>query len=814
MKISIKKLLIKILVLTFLSGSHILAQGRIMGSVKDSVTKQKIPYATLSLTKSQDSTVITGDLSNEEGEFEIEKIPFGKYDLKASFLGYNRTFIRNIIIDKDNRKLDLGSISLLPKALETGEVTVTAEKDLVTYEIDKKIVNVDQHINAKGGMAADVLENISSIRVDVDGNVALRGSQNFTVLIDGKPTVLSNQEVLQQIPAELIENIEIITNPSAKYDPQGTAGILNLVMKKDRFAGMNGLINLTAGTRDKYNGTMNMNYRTNQMNMFSSFSYYDRSFFPTSDFIKQVDYENVSFFSNPYLDREMNSRGYTLNLGTDYSFNDMNTLSISGSFGDNAFNRLFPAQYTEWQTLNNSAQREAVEYSSARDEFIINGYWGNVNVNHQIKFSEKKNHELQTNLSLQRWDGDISQSHARFASTNDFNMQGDLLNSHTTFNDGLRNDINFQMDFSMPLSEISTFEAGIQSNNTIKEFDFLYENFDVENQTWITNPQFTNITNFYQSINAVYATYSNRLFDINYRIGMRGEYYTRNLEQITLQEEYGRDVLNLFPSAHLSYNLAQGMDLQLSYSRRVQRPDDRNLNPFPDYSDEDFISTGNPDLNSQFTDSYELNYQYAFGRNFISVETYYRHSDDLISQVMIPFDSTRILITAENADEDHLYGAQLSVNANPFSWLRVFAAANLYQYFLNQTRDGEPFNRNMEIFDMNGNLTFIINPTTFIQLSGNYIGERLTINGINKPVYLLNATVRKDFFDRKLTAILNVRDMFATGRYDFESDVLNFTTNGYMQPEQQIVSLTLSYRINNYQRRDSGDVNIDLQNGI
>lgn len=785
--------------------------GSVSGTVVDSVSGKPIVYATVSLIRAADSALVTGAISRDEGNFTVDKVPYGQYILKATFLGYDKHFISGIAVTPENKNVKLGTFGIYPAAIESEGVEVTADRDFVTYSIDKKVVDVSKNLAARGGTAADALKNVPSVRVDIEGNVLLRGSANFTVLIDGKPTVLAPNDVLKQIPAAAIENIEIITNPSAKYDPDGTAGILNIIMKKQSMEGVNGLANATIGTRDKYNGSLLVNYRNSGYNAFVGGDYNNQRYHPVSDFVRETYSGDTTYYASPFMDRMFNPNSYIFKAGIDYFLNETNTVSLSGNYGYYGYDRYFPSDYTQWT----QPETERTYFRSV-DNFIVGGNYFSSTLNYHLKLPGE-GHEFISSLISSGWYGDVDQDTRSITTDENFKSTGEVLRQNRTFNDINRTNLRYKADYTLPFTEESKLEAGYQSDFTWKSYDYLYEDYDIPSGDWSNNPEFTNNMDYAQSVHSVYATYSNSLIGINYQLGLRGEYYYRNLQQLTIDKDYQFDQFSIFPTVHLTKHLTEAQQLQLSYSRRVRRPDDRTLNPFPDYTDDFYISMGNPELKPQFTNSFELNYRLGLDRSFISLETYYRQSDDVISRVLRLREDNRILITSDNENSEYALGGELALNLNLVQCMRLNLSSNIYKYHLEETSGGQNENRSRWTFDANGALTLILGPGTFIQLNGYYNGPRIITDGEQKEVFTTSLSIRQDLFNRSLSVILSGRDIFKTAKYDFTQSGLNFKSTGYFEPESPAFSLTLSFRINNYRptRRDRSDQpDIDFQGGF
>ncbi len=767
--------------------------GKVTGKVLDKETGKPLPYTTISLLY-RDTIVVTGAITDKDGLFTVENVPPVQYRLKAHFIGY-KPFFKEGINMAGRTKLDVGEIHLSANIVETEGVKVEAEKDIVSYEIDKKVINLKESDAAKGATAAEALEKVPSVRMDIDGNIYLRGSQNFTLLVDGKPTMMSAKDLLQQLPAESLQSIEIITNPSAKYDPDGVSGILNLITKSDELSGFSGLLNMTSATRDKYSASLNSNYRNSVYSTNMAFSYNSRRMHPVSDFMRETVTNDTTFLVKSLMNRTYFSKGYNLRGGGDYYINDNNTLQLQVDYGYFGFDRIMPTEYSEWNSFN-----EDRSYFKNDDLYIVDGNYISSYLNYEINLNDA-GQKISTNFLYSYWQADAEGSSARSESNQGHSEIVDLLRKNKSATEADGTNLRYKIDYTLPFEEIGKIEAGAQSDYFVKGSDFIYQDFDTSQEVWNINNNYSNESDYDHYINSLYLTYTDQIIeDLGFMVGLRGEHFQRNLHQITTGQDFDFDQFNLFPSAHLTWTMSQVRQLQASYSRRVYRPDHRQLNPYPDFVDEYYISQGNPNLKPQFTDSYELNYRDGFGKFFISLETYYRQTNNLIGRTMTLLPDNRILLTSDNNDKDYLYGGEISVNATPFDWLRFYVAGNYYSYNLVEKDDfGGTDTRQTNVADLNGMATVYFSKSTVLQLNGYYSGPRIITDGEQEEVFIMSASIRQDFFNRSLSLLFNVRDIFSTGDYVFDNRTLNLHSYGGFTPEQPVASLTLTYRINNYQ---------------
>ncbi len=786
-------------------GRPIEGKAVIKGRIIDSVSNQPISYVTISLLSLPDSMVVNCAISKDDGSFIIDKVASGIYTMKISFISYGSVFRNNIEVTSSNNNYDFGTIKLTPKSVMSGEVEVTAEKDIVSYKIDKKIINVAEVLGAKGGTAADALRNTPSVNIDPDGNITLRGSANFQVMIDGKPTIMSGQDVLNHLPASSVESIEIITNPSAKYDPAGTSGIVNIILRKEKMNAFSGIVNSSVGTNDKYNGDLTVNYREGSTNLFFSLEGNSSRYLPTSDFMRETYYNDTTFFVHSVMNRAMKINGYKLNFGIDQDISELSSISISADAGYFGFDRFFPTKFSDWKNVDVNKN-----YSVNNDDFFLDGNYYTGNTNFQQSFDDA-GHKINCNVYFGHWEGKRNEDMSKMITDQDFNLFNAQAIKYR--NDERQNKSHniIKLEYTLPIDEVSKFEAGYEGSMEWLNSGFLYEDFDTLAQTWNKNLNYSNDLSFNQVTEAVYAMYSNSIFDIDFQLGLRGEYFYRNLDQKTLGVQYRFEDFTLYPTLHITKQLPDFHQIQFSYSRRVNRPDARILNPFPDYVDDYYVSKGNPALEPEYTDSYELNYRKSIGQSFISIEGYYRQTDKSITRSNEIIENDKLLLTYVNLNKDYLYGAEISTYWTVFSWLRFNASCNYFNYNLVENYDGQEHHNNRNIFDANAMLNLIISQDTYIQLSGYYQGPRLLADGEMQKIYTFGFAIRQDFFEHALTVALRGHDFLGTADYKFNNFRDNYKSYGSFDPESPTFTLSLSYKINNFKKQQREGETFDIQ---
>lgn len=767
--------------------------GKIKGKIVDNQSGQAVEYANVVLYRASDSTMVTGTISDVNGFFEIEKIPSGEYYIVTNFIGYSKKLISNISINKKANVIDLSVLSLNQAINQLSDVEIIADKNYVDFKIDKKVVNVSQHINAEGGTAAEVLENVPSVSVNIDGDVALRGNTNFTVLIDGKPSALQGSDALKQIPANIIENIEIITNPSAKYDPDGTTGIINIILKKNKTDGFNGMVSLSAGTWDKYGGSENFNIRHKKLNFFINADYNKNPMAMTSGEDRTNYITDTVLYLEERSDRINTHRPWKINSGIDYYFNDKNSISISGTYGGFGYFRDFKTKY-----YSKTDPETNEEYILSNNYYSVDGTYYSINTNYQHKFNDK-GHNLDASIAVWQWNGDQFEDSEQKMANSNWDATGDeiLIRTNT---ESLRDNYKFNIDYVLPFKK-NKIEAGLNTHLNPGTSEFAFENYDNDSGIWINNAEFTNSMFFKRNLYSAYTTFSSEYKGFSYQLGLRAEYTDRLIHQKTTDEKYVVDLFNYYPTVHISKQFKNDQQVQASYSRRINRPQPWQLNPFPNYSDSYNFSKGNPYLRPEDTDAMEFNYYNRIKSGFVSASLYYRINHD--SQVMnIQIDEdNRLYLYTENIDRTSAYGSELMINYDVNKWLNLNASGNLYQYeiygeIIERQVDQKSFNWDSRLVT-----TFKLPRNLKIQATGFYSSPSVEAIGEREASYAVSLALRKDLFNRKASVSINVQDIFNTQEYHTHSATNYYNSDIWFKGESRVVRLSFTYKINNYQRR-------------
>jgi outer membrane receptor protein involved in Fe transport len=784
-------------------GENMPTDGIIKGQIINSNTNTAIAYSTVAIFSSKDSSVVAGVLTGEDGNFKFENLKYGKYFLKADFIGFFKKTISEIKVFPQAKEYDCGVIKLDPSDNNIEEVQVMGDVSAVQYKIDRQVVNVSQNLNSSGGTLADVLSNTPSINVDIEGNVSLRGSSNFTVLIDGKPSILDAADALNQMPASQVESIEIITNPSAKFDPDGTAGIINIITKKKNDSGFSGIINASAGTGDKYSGDFLLNFKTKKFNIFFGGEAGQRNFSGNGTSSRETYLTDTTNFLNTSSEMIHGRTSYSGKLGFDYYLNDKNTISFSGSIGKFDFSRNMYSSNREYSV---PASTDINLYNEGL--FSMHGPYYKSSLEFKHDFA-KKGHKLNFLTEFSFRDGGLTNNNIEsFVDT-----EGNFLsfaNRINTFQDRGEKILEFNTDYVYPINENSKLEAGLGAELSLQNGDYTYEIYDTLSGIWSDPMGLSNKLNFIEDIYQIYSTYSNKSFGFEYMIGLRGEYTYRLIDQETSGEQYLVDRFDFFPSFHISRNLPKEQQLLASYSRRVNRPRHWFLNPFPGYTDSYSTRVGNPALLPEFVDSYELNYQKTFKKTVFTTAFYYRKTNNAITQIQTMQDNGILLTTFANLNKTYAYGAELSVNTQLAKWWKLFVNANFYQYQIKSTVAGDDLNISSTNYDFKLNSTFIVSNNIKIQLNGFYNAPTVTAQGKQEGFVSFDLAYRHDFLQKKLSVVLKVQDPLQTAKFATTTEGTNFYTSDLFYREAPVFMLSLSYKINNYKqdkkRPDDGNM--------
>lgn len=769
----------------------------IKGKVVDSANHSPMEFANVVIYSAKDSTIAGGIMTSSNGTFEFTKLPAGKFYIRVNFIGFERATVSKIVLSATKPIFDAGQIELSPATEQIGEVSVTAQKAQVEFKIDRRVVNVSQTLTATGGSAVEVLENTPSIQTDFDGNVTLRGSSAFTVLIDGKPSVLTGSDALRQIPATNIENIEIITNPSAKYDPDGVSGIINVIMKKNLKDSFSGLFNLTAGLNDKYRGDMNFNYRHGKWNFLLGADFQDMHNKGTRDTKMQLFSGDTITNRNSLGDGSMTRRGKSVKGGFDFQVTKNTSFGMTGTIGHHGNENANSGTQHEF---NNMGTPDIYTY---QDNSSVRGgnYWSS-DFNFMQKFN-KKGHELTGLFYISQHNGDDQEYQTRYITDAQW-VPIDLFNTFRNRTNETQDSKEYRakLDYTLPINDKDKFESGYQARIEKENEIFNYEEAGSDN-VWVNNPLFSTSFDFASTIHSLYSTYSHEGDGFSYQLGMRGEYNDRSISSVQFPTAHTFNKFDFFPTLHFSQKLKKDFEFQASYSRRLNRPDARDLEPFKSYQDQYNIRVGNPDLKPEYTGSYDLTILKRLNKSFISLEGYYRNTQGLITRVQTLGADGIFVNTMDNMNNDYSLGGEFMANLEVKPGFRIIGSATLYNYRLKGSINGVSVDQSSTNFDSRLNLDMKLAKNTRLQLTGIYRGATASAQGTRDPMMFANAAIKQDFFKNNLTATLQMQDIFGTMKFGGTSFGPGFQNSYKFQREPRVIQLTLSYKLNNFKNKTS-----------
>ena len=765
----------------------------ITGKVFDKNTNQPLEYTTIVLQPIKTKKV-TGGITNAKGEFNVEVIE-GEYNITIEFLSFKPYTIKNKNITTHT---NLGVIKLEEDSQSLREVEVIAEKSTVEIRLDKKIYNVGKDMTVKGGNAADVLDNVPSVSVDVEGNVSLRGNDNVRILIDGKPSGLvglSSTEALRQLPADAIQKVEVITSPSARYDAEGTAGILNIILRKGKNLGYNASVNLNAGYPDNFSISTNQNYRGKKVNIFSNIGY-NYSDAP-GNAINNTEYLSAT---SPYkfleedrkFDRQAN--GINLNGGIEFFIDDKSTLTTSvvyrKSDEDSKINN-----YTDYFNASKLLTRknERIELENENDNTI------EFSANYTKNFS-KDGHKLTIDLQAQNSNEDANSS----ITDNDiFPSITSPVYDRTSTNESEKSYL-AKLDYVLPIGENSQFEFGYKSDFNKNNTDYVVE--ELINNTWINDLNFSNELVFDENVHAVYTQYGSKKGKFSYLFGMRYEYSDVNISLKTTNENFDKNYDGFFPTANFSYELTDDQNVTFGYSKRLRRPHGRQLNPFKSKTSETNIFVGNIDINPTYTNAYDLGYLKRWGKFSLNTSVYYNHSTGNFEMVTYESGNTYnglpILIrTFINLSTNDRYGYELTASYNPYEWLRLNGSFNMFKSITDGEYEGKSYDSEDVSTVARFNSRITLPKKIDFQTTVMYRGPQEGAFTNAKGMFTANLAFSKDVMNDNGTIALNISDLFNTRKREMTSKTDRTITDSEFQWRERQTMLSFTYRFNQNKKR-------------
>ena len=784
-----------------LEKSRLPITGVLTGKVIDELTGEALPYVNI-VIRDVSKKIITGGITDFEGKFKIKKMPEGNSTVEIQFIGY-KTYSKQITINKKNRKLNLGVISLSEDSTALDEVVVRAETSTVVQKIDRKVINVGKDLTAAGATASELLNNVQSVSVDSQtGEISLRGNSNVRVLVDGKPTNISTAQLLKQIPSTSIKSIELITNPSAKYNPEGMSGIINIILNKNANIGFNGSLNtgITQGKKTRFNGSLDMNYKTGKVNFFTNYGYNTG---------KRHNFGRVRRSDNNSLQKfnfDNDNESHLLKLGADIYLNDKNTISLYTiqNFSDNSSDGT--VKITENGVLVNNS------FSNSDSESNNKTY----NFNYKIEF-DKKDHNLEFEANLSKFKGPED------AVDKDLANPTDLFNNYTSDIKNVRKNNLYNLDYTNPVSKNGKLEIGLEVRTNISE----NEN-DTTQDEFVLNDEGSQISNglggfktqktpfsrfkYERDIYSAYTTYGHKFDKLSVQLGVRLEQYeidgtfTKGTETKPVTD----DIFSVYPSTFVTYNPDDKNQFQVSYSRRVDRPSLGQINPIRRWSTPRITSVGNSDLKPQFTNSYELNYTRQIKKGSLTLGTFYRRVNDNITRILNvdPLDKDKVLLSYTNTDGSNRYGVEASLNYRVANWWRINASTDLYIEEESGTANGNDLEVTNNAFNVRVSNSFKASKDLNFQLFAMYRGGGKSIQFTVEPMTMINISSSLNVLKGKGTISFRVNDIFKGMKFAFESKN-PYPSTGQFNWESRTAYLGFSYRFGGGKNRAKNRRNRD-----
>jgi outer membrane receptor protein involved in Fe transport len=801
------KKLIAFALLLLLSTFHTQAQtvnratGKISGKIVDAQTGDPIQYTTIRLFTQDQNKLVTGVIADSKGSFKITNVPDGKYKVVIDFLGYQRIEKSNVVLNKDNRSIAFNDLKLTSSQTTLQGVTITAKKELIENKIDKMVYNTEKDISSLSGVATDVLKKVPQIAVDIDGNVELQGNSNIRFLIDGKPSVLfgsSITDVLQSIPASQIQNIEIITSPGAKYDAEGTGGIINIVLKKNKAMGFNGNLSLSGGTRLE-NGSLNLNMRNGNFGMHAFFSGNAQLLSTT---INKMDRKSQDSTSSSRLlqngSSDFTRDGYQSGIGMDWDLTPRDNISATINYN-----------YFE-NTSTGSANRQTLsqddlgsQLSDINDRIITsnkfhqNSYdWG---VTYKRKF-KKEGQDFEVLLNSSN-----GNKYSYYDQTQDHLFPTTIYNSSYAKNPGLQKETNLEINYAQPLGNGVVLETGAKMtyDKINSTSDVYLLNTTTDNYDYSTTQ--SSFVNYNRSVYAGYLSISFKLFKaLDIKTGLRDEYTEAKADFLNTGLINLKPYNSVVPSIVFSRTLKGNQNIKLSYSRRIQRPDYRDMNPFIDASDPKNISTGNQNLRPEIGDKLELSYSQSFSnRASINATLFYRGNKDDIQSYTQFYPTYKIgdstytnvaLSTRENIGREDDYGINLFASYPIKEKLELRTNISFFDRYIHT---GLPSGGDIQgiNYRVNLNASYQISSNLIVETMGNFNSSRLNAQGKMPSFTYYNFAFRKQFLKKKASFALTANNFF--DKYvnmKTELNGTNFAISNYRQIPFRSFGFNFTYK--------------------
>ena len=804
----------------------------VKGKIVDASTQTPLEYATIVFTSTADASDVTGGITDTKGNYNI-KVAAGTYNISYEYIGFKKLTINNKSITSNT---NLGTTSLSVDAETLDEIEIVAEKTTVDIRLDKKIYNIGKDLTTAGGTVSDALNNVPSVSVDIEGGISLRGNENVRILINGKPSALAgfgDSNVLSQLPAEAIERVEVITSPSARYDAEGTAGILNIILRQKETLGFNGSINLNAGNPDLVGVATTLNYRTEKFNLFSNigFRYFDAPRTSDSDtyYFDYLDEDGIlqtPEYRQIIEDQDVTrlNRNYNGNIGMEYFLSDKT--SLTGSFfyryGEDA-----DLSTNISERYNGGLVEQTTRYERQNEE--DNSY--QFALNYITKFDDN-GHQLTADF---QYVIDKEEQFTFLDENYDFTEDAnpEPFQREQIYQTEDQKEYLVQADYVLPIGEDSRFEAGYRGSFQNEVTDYLLEQEDITNGSLFVNDTITNVFDYSENVNALYTQYGTKLGKFSFLLGLRlehtqlkGKIDSRLSDQelndafgFPIDTDFDKNYLGLFPTVNLIYNLAKEdqkeESITLGYNRRINRPRGWFINPFPTRSSRTRVFQGNPNLDPAFSSTFDLGYLKRWDKLTLTTSVYYQHETDSFERVQentgsVTTDGINIIRTIPvNLSTNKRTGAELGVLYNPEKWLRLNSSINFFQFNTEGEFNGVDYSAKNTSWFARFSSKVTLPAKIDWQTNAFYRGARSDAQSDTDGIFSMDLAFSKEIFKDKATLSLNVRDVFNSRKRNSVTTTATERVTSEFQWRQRQITLSMIYRFNQKKERNRGSRNND-----
>ncbi|MBB6112606.1 Outer membrane receptor proteins, mostly Fe transport [Mucilaginibacter lappiensis] len=768
-------------ILLLLSNVYLYGQVGVAGKIVIGRTKEPVQYASVTI-KDSSLKVITRVITNEKGKFELGGVPAGTHMLEIQFVGY-KPFSKAVVVG--NTKMDLGIIALEENVIMLNELVVSSEPPRVTMKLDKKVYTVGKDIFAQSGSASEILENIPSVSVDAKGVVSLRGNSNVNVLIDGKRSGLTLNNALDQIPADNIASVEVITSPSARYDSEGAVGIINIILKKNKKSGFNGQVRLVGGIPNDNRVNASLNYKTDKLNLFSTLGYRYSDYVGLYSSGQVTTDAGVATSLSMLQNEKRHDDGKLLYVGADYFIDSKNTITAA-FFRNDTKDRdgdVLHYNYGHSGSLKDSA---LVRDGSSQE---VRNY-SQVEFNYTRTFDQKRK-KFSVDMQYDFWNSDKNWN---LSTQKVFPVEEAELPLRTN-SKGSSKDFLLKTDFADPLSEKSLFEVGakIEARSVISD----YKAEEFANNEWVIYGDINNRLNYKEIIGSAYAQFESKISKFNYLLGLRSEYTHIGIDDRNDIYNNKKDYARLFPTVNMTYSFNDATMMQLNYSRRISRPSLQLIYPFVELTNLNSQYIGNPNLNPAYTNALEWGLMQHWNKVTLNPSVYFQHTTDFILFYTYRDSKQSTFFTIPvNLDHENRYGFELSATYDPEQWLQVNGEYNVYGFQQRGNYADENFDYSSNTWNARlGTRVKFLQGFVF-QARSNFIGEQRNAQSTTKSLYYVDLGLSKNLLKDKMTIAFDVTNVFDSRQYKILTRGDNYTFNRINNNNAARYRLSIVYRFN------------------